>query len=143
MQTDGLKQVRELAKVMQTGLFADRETLEDAFNYMHQVASGCNNSVAVLTAVHVVLNTAAKLIEKECNKEIEYEKECNKEIEAVELHHSSARCIFAEYCRKSRAYDPDPKQMAAADRLNAAFFSNELAARGAAIWARELSRDAV
>ena len=108
MQTDGLKQVRELAKVMQTGLFADRETLEDAFNYMHQVASGCNNSVAVLTAVHVVLNTAAKLIEKECNKEMEM--------------------LSTE---KEVAYDPDPKQMAAADRFNAAFFSSKQAARPA------------
>ena len=95
MQTDGLKQVREVAKAMQTGLFADRETLKEAFDYMHGVASGCNNSVSVLTAVHVVLNTAAKQIEKDCDREMEL---------AV-------------------AYNPDPAQMACADRLNKALFS--------------------
>ena len=105
MQTDGLKQVRELAKVMQNGIFADRETLDDAFNYAIQVATASDNAAAVYTAVHVVLNTATKLIEKECNKEID----------AVELHHQA----------RERAYDPDPKQMAAADRFNAAFFSRE------------------
>ena len=109
MQTDGLKQVREVAKAMQTGLFADRETLEDAFNYMHQVASGCNNSVShsVLKAVHVILNTAAKLIEKECNREIEliFKKEISQQ-HGLEVK-----------------YNPDPKQMACADRLNKALFS--------------------
>ena len=111
MQTDGLKQVRELAKVMQNGIFADRETLDDAFNYAIQVATASDNAAAVYTAVHVVLNTATKLIEKECNKEID----------AVELHHQA----------RERAYDPDPKQMAAADRFNAAFFSSKQAARPA------------
>ena len=110
MQTDGLKQVREVAKAMQTGLFADRETLEDAFNYMHQVASGCNNSVSVLTAVHVVLNTAAKQIEKECNREIEA-------VFRAEIADTERAYV------RSRAYDPDPKQMAAANRLNQALFS--------------------
>lgn len=94
MQTDGLKQVRELAKAMQTGLFADRETLQEAFDYMYKVASDCKNSVSVLTAVHVVLNTAAKQIEKECNREM-------------------WSCV---------SYNPNPEQMACANRLNAALF---------------------
>ena len=103
MQTDGLKQVREVAKAMQSGIFADRETLEDALNYAIQVATLYDNAAAVYTAVHVVLNTAAKLIEKECTKEMA---QCLREMKSPE-----------------RPYNPDPKQMAAADRFNAAFFS--------------------
>ena len=112
MQTDGLKQVREVAKAMQTGLFADRETLVEAFNYMHQVASGCNNSVSVLTAIHVVLNTAAKQIEKECDREM------------VKAENEYA--VFREIAQKSferRQYNPDPNEMACADRLNKALFA--------------------
>jgi len=102
MQTDGLKQVRELAKSMQGGIFADRETLADALNYAIQVATASDNAAAVYTAVHVVLNTAARLIEKECTKEMEMLS-----------------------TKKEVAYNPDPKQMGCADRFNAAFFSSE------------------
>lgn len=103
MQTDGLKQVRELAKSMQGRIFADRETLADALNYAIEVASfqtAHGHAAAVYTAVHVVLNTAAKLIEKECNKEMEM-LSTKKEVE----------------------YNPDPEQMACADRFNQAWFS--------------------
>lgn len=48
-------------------VFADRDTLEKALDYAQNVAKACGkgNEAAVLTAVHVVLNTAIGLVEKE------------------------------------------------------------------------------
>lgn len=43
------------------GLFAQRETLNEALEYAYKLAEATENSMAVLTAVHVVLNTVALL----------------------------------------------------------------------------------
>jgi hypothetical protein len=56
----------ELADSIKNGMFADRETLEDAYGYATNVATslGGNDSILCLTAIHVLLNTLAKEIEK-------------------------------------------------------------------------------
>lgn len=57
--------LKELAKSLKNGMFADRDTIGEAMEYALNVAKGCGgNSAAVLTAVQVVVNTIAKEIEK-------------------------------------------------------------------------------
>ena len=57
---------KELAKSIRHGLFADRNTLEEAFQYASDVIGRCPKSeqIAVTTALYVVLNTLANEIEK-------------------------------------------------------------------------------
>lgn len=50
----------ELVKAISNGMFADRETLGEAFEYVEQIAKASDNSLAVWTAVMVVANTIAK-----------------------------------------------------------------------------------
>lgn len=54
----------ELVKAISNGLFADRETLEEAFKYVDQVAKASGAPIAVWTAVQIVLNTVAKEIKE-------------------------------------------------------------------------------
>ena len=57
---------KELAKSIRHGLFADRATLTEAFQYASDVIGRCHKSeqIAVTTALYVVLNTLANEIEK-------------------------------------------------------------------------------
>jgi hypothetical protein len=54
----------ELAKAIRHGLFADRATLKEAFDYAQEVINRLRGSeqVAVTTALYVVLNTLSKEI---------------------------------------------------------------------------------
>jgi len=63
---------QELAKAIRHKLFADRETLKDAFDYAFRVINACPESerLAVTTAMFVVLNTVAKEIEKSASDTI-------------------------------------------------------------------------
>ena len=45
-------------------MFADRGTLDEAMEYAYSVARGTDNPAAVMTAVMVVVNTLANLVEK-------------------------------------------------------------------------------
>jgi len=56
----------DLVKAISNGMFADRETLEEAFEYVDVVAKGSDNAMAVWTAVMVVANTIANKV-KELN----------------------------------------------------------------------------
>jgi hypothetical protein len=49
----------ELAKSIRSNFFADRDTLEEAFDYVGKVIG---NDPAAVTALYVVLNTVAKII---------------------------------------------------------------------------------
>ena len=51
-----------LAASMRAGLFAERETLAEALEYAAKVAKASDSPPAVLTALHVVLNTVAAKI---------------------------------------------------------------------------------
>jgi len=48
-------------KQYRQGIFSHRETMDDALNYAYQIATASDNSAAVTTAVHVVLNTMIDL----------------------------------------------------------------------------------
>jgi hypothetical protein len=54
----------ELAKTISNGMFADRDTLAEAFEYVDVVAKGSDNAMAVWTAVMVVANTIAKEVKE-------------------------------------------------------------------------------
>ena len=56
----------ELAKAIRHGLFADRPTVKDAFDYAFDVIDSMRgaNKVAATTALYVVLNTLSNEIEK-------------------------------------------------------------------------------
>jgi hypothetical protein len=56
----------ELAKAIRHGLFADRATVKDAFDYAFDVIDSMRgaNKVAATTALYVVLNTLSNEIEK-------------------------------------------------------------------------------
>ncbi len=41
--------------------FGTRKTMDEALNYAYQIARGSDNSAAVTTAIHVVLNTMINL----------------------------------------------------------------------------------
>lgn len=44
-------------------LFGERDTLNEAYQYCLQIAEGSNNPAAVITAVHVMMNTIANELE--------------------------------------------------------------------------------
>jgi len=53
----------ELALSIYSPMFGERETLKEAYEYVTQLAKASDDSVALLTAVHVMMNTIAKQIE--------------------------------------------------------------------------------
>lgn len=57
-------EMKKLIKRLRCDLFADRATLKEAFDYAQMIADGSSNPPAVLTAVYVVTNTLARLIEE-------------------------------------------------------------------------------
>ena len=52
----------QLAESISNGMFADRDNLKDAFDYVADLAKASDNPVAVWTAVMVVTNTIANEI---------------------------------------------------------------------------------
>jgi hypothetical protein len=44
-------------------MFGERETLKEAYDYVTKLAQGSDDAVAMLTAVHVMMNTIAKQVE--------------------------------------------------------------------------------
>jgi hypothetical protein len=59
----------ELITVLKSNLFSDRGTdLEAALEYAKNMALASENPIAVFTAIQVVLNTVANLIENDYEK---------------------------------------------------------------------------
>lgn len=54
----------EMIKSIRNRIFGDRESLQEAYDYVYAIAEGSNNKAAVLTAVHVMMNTIANELEK-------------------------------------------------------------------------------
>lgn len=49
-------------------MFSERQTMDEALEYAYMVARASDEPNAVITAIHVVLNTAIRLTEKpSCN----------------------------------------------------------------------------
>jgi hypothetical protein len=55
--------IYKLAHSIHAPMFADRETLREAFAFAHEVAKASDNPAAVMMAVYVVTNTIAKQLE--------------------------------------------------------------------------------
>ena len=56
--------IKKFAESLKLGVFAERDTVQDAYNYAYEIAEASGNSAAVITAVHVVVNTIAnKMLE--------------------------------------------------------------------------------
>ena len=53
----------ELAHSIYAPVFAERESLREAFAYAHEIAKATENPAAVLTAVYVLTNSIAKQLE--------------------------------------------------------------------------------
>lgn len=56
--------IEELSNAIRSGLFADRDSLKEAFNYVDEVAKASDNPIAVWTAVMVMCNTIANEMKK-------------------------------------------------------------------------------
>jgi len=56
--------IQQLAVALYSPLFADLDDIKSAYDYAHTIAKASDNPAAVMTAVHVLLNTIAKEIER-------------------------------------------------------------------------------
>lgn len=56
--------IEELSNAIRSGLFAERDSLKEAFNYVDEVAKASDNPIAVWTAVMVMCNTVANEMQK-------------------------------------------------------------------------------
>jgi cation transport regulator ChaB len=52
----------QLAQNIRSSLFADRETIKEAFDYAFDIAEASDNPSAVITAIMVVANTISNQI---------------------------------------------------------------------------------
>jgi len=60
--------LNEILHDIHTPLFANRDTIDEAFEYALMVAKGTDHPMAVMTAVYVVTNSIAKQL-KEMERE--------------------------------------------------------------------------
>ena len=70
-------------------MFAERESVREAFAYAHEIAKASENPAAVMMAVHMVANTLAKEIER-INQESSNMKTFNFSANAVDYGNWSA-----------------------------------------------------
>jgi hypothetical protein len=56
--------LQQLAIQLYVPLFAERPTIKEAYAYAQEIANSTNTPAAVMTAIHVVLNTVDKEIER-------------------------------------------------------------------------------
>ena len=63
-----MSKVSEFARDLRSDFFADRPSVNAAYEYANKVAKGTDNPAAVMTAVQVVVNTIAKHLETLENK---------------------------------------------------------------------------
>lgn len=56
--------LNELARTISSPMMADRNTLDEAFDYAFMVAKASDNPAAVMTALFVVTNTIAKQLKE-------------------------------------------------------------------------------
>lgn len=64
--------INDLINGIRNNMFASRPTLQEAYEYATQMANACgSNSIGVITATHVVLNTMANTLEVHAAQEKE------------------------------------------------------------------------
>ena len=49
----------ELAKSLKHGMFASRDTIDEAYEYAYMIARASDSTIDVMTAIQVVVNTIA------------------------------------------------------------------------------------
>lgn len=54
----------ELAKSLKSGIFASRDTIDEAYEYAYMIARASDSTIDVMTAIQVVVNTIANQIIK-------------------------------------------------------------------------------
>lgn len=71
MTTEQSAKLEAIAKGLQNGMFSDRPTIREAFDYAFGIAKATgDNEIAVLTAIMVVSNTIGKTIQSIITEEI-------------------------------------------------------------------------
>lgn len=56
--------LNEIIRGINSPLMADRDTIDEAFEYAFMVAKASDNPIAVMTAVYVVTNSIAKQLKE-------------------------------------------------------------------------------
>jgi hypothetical protein len=56
--------LQQLAINLYSPLYAERTTIKEAYAYATEIANASGNPAATMTAIHVLLNTVAKKIER-------------------------------------------------------------------------------
>jgi len=56
--------MKELIKSLRQPMFASRDSIEEAYDYMQMVANATDNPMAVITACQVLVNTICNELEK-------------------------------------------------------------------------------
>jgi len=59
--------MEDLIKSLKQPMFASRDSIEEAYEYMQMVAKATDNPMAVITACQVVVNTICNELEKIAN----------------------------------------------------------------------------
>lgn len=54
----------DLAKALKCGLFGSRDNIDQAYQYCLDIAKSSDSNAAVITAVHVLMNTIAAKLEE-------------------------------------------------------------------------------
>ena len=54
----------QLAAQLRSGIFGSRDTLAEAYEYASVIAQASDNPAAVFTALHVMMNTIAKELDR-------------------------------------------------------------------------------
>ena len=65
------EEIRELAENLKSRIFADRKTVDEAYNYFHSVMMSCHKDdrIYILTATHVLMNTVSNTLLELLDKE--------------------------------------------------------------------------
>ena len=63
-----LKDLHDLARGLNSPMFASRETIGEAYDYMAEIAKASDNPMAVFTAVQVLINTISNVILEQTTK---------------------------------------------------------------------------
>lgn len=60
-----MSQLADLAKRIRADVFAEKDTISEGYAYAMDIAKHCdvNDRIAVITAIHVLLNSVAKELE--------------------------------------------------------------------------------
>lgn len=51
---------QDLANSLYCGFFADRDNIQEAYDYVLELSENSSDGVTILTAVHIMMNTISK-----------------------------------------------------------------------------------